>query len=149
MKQAVRIQTSVLNAMEKKALVAMAKRTPKCISSDHMTFLGFIGAVVIAVGYILSDRNINFLWLASAGLFINWIGDSMDGTGDLKQFDDPEAWIDYLNRHKNPLTVPEGRVPSTQFIFLREEDHKIIGMIDIRRQNRNSRHLRDFLISAK
>lgn len=80
MKQAVRIQTSVLNAMEKKALVAMAKRTPKCISSDHMTFLGFVGAVVIAVGYILSDRNINFLWLASAGLFINWIGDSMDGT---------------------------------------------------------------------
>ena len=59
-------------------------------------------------------------------------GDSMDGTGDLKQFDDPEAWIDYLNKHKNPLTVPEGRVPSTQFIFLREEDHKIIGMIDIR-----------------
>lgn len=35
-------------------------------------------------------------------------GDSMDGTGDLKQFDDPEAWIDYLNKHKNPLTVPEG-----------------------------------------
>ena len=28
-------------------------------------------------------------------------GDSMDGTGDLKQFDDPEVWIDYLNKH-NP-----------------------------------------------
>lgn len=80
MKQAVRIQTSVLNALEKKALVAMAKRTPRWISSDNMTFLGFVGAVVIAIGYILSDRNINFLWLASAGLFINWIGDSMDGT---------------------------------------------------------------------
>lgn len=80
MKQAVRIQTSVLNALEKKALVAMAKRTPRWISSDNMTFLGFVGAVVIAVGYILSNRNINYLWLASAGLFINWIGDSMDGT---------------------------------------------------------------------
>lgn len=80
MKQAVRIQTSVLNTLEKKALVAMAKRCPRWITSDFMTFLGFVGAIVIALGYILSDYNINFLWLASFGLFINWIGDSMDGT---------------------------------------------------------------------
>lgn len=80
MKQAVRIQTSVLNTLEKKALVAMAKRCPRWINSDFMTFLGFVGAIVIALGYILSDYNINFLWLASFGLFINWIGDSMDGT---------------------------------------------------------------------
>ncbi len=80
MKQAVRIQTSVLNTLEKKILVAMAKRAPKCITSDTMTFIGFLGAMTIAVGFILSDININFLWIASAGLFINWIGDSMDGT---------------------------------------------------------------------
>ena len=59
-------------------------------------------------------------------------GDSMDGTGDLRQFDDPRDWIDYLDKHKDPQTVPEGRVPSTQFIFIREEDKKIVGMIDVR-----------------
>ena len=59
-------------------------------------------------------------------------GDSMDGTGDLRQFNDPRDWIDYLGKHKDPLMIPKGRVPSTQFIFLREEDNKIVGMIDIR-----------------
>ena len=66
-------------------------------------------------------------------------GDSMDGTGDLRKFDDPREWIDYVEKHKNPQTVPEGRVPSTQFIFVREEDSKIVGMIDIRH------HLNEFL----
>jgi hypothetical protein len=39
-------------------------------------------------------------------------GDSMDGTGDLRQFDNPEDWIRYLEKHRDPLTVPKGRVPS-------------------------------------
>ena len=59
-------------------------------------------------------------------------GDSMDGTGGLRKFDDPQEWIDFLAKHKNPETLPEGRVPATQLIFVREEDRKIVGMIDIR-----------------
>ncbi len=59
-------------------------------------------------------------------------GESMDGTGRLRKFDDPQEWIDFLAKHKNPETIPEGRVPATQLIFVREEDRKIIGMIDIR-----------------
>ena len=59
-------------------------------------------------------------------------GDSMDGTGALKKFENPQDWLEYLNRHKNSLTVPEGRVPSTQYMLVREEDRKIVGMIDIR-----------------
>ena len=59
-------------------------------------------------------------------------GDSMDGTGGLEDFDDPRDWIAFVSRHKNPLTVPEGRVPSTQYMLVREEDRKIVGMIDIR-----------------
>lgn len=56
----------------------------------------------------------------------------MDGTGGLIKFDDPQEWIDFLAKHKNPETLPEGRVPATQLIFVREEDRKIVGMIDIR-----------------
>ena len=77
---AVRILTSVLNAVEKKVLVWLAERQPKWVTSDILTFIGIVGAVVIAAGYILSARNINFLWLSSLGFIINWYGDSLDGT---------------------------------------------------------------------
>lgn len=77
---AVRIQTSVLNALEKKVLVWLAERQPKWMTSDILTYIGTFGAVVIAAGYILSARNINWLWLSSLGFVINWYGDSLDGT---------------------------------------------------------------------
>ena len=77
---AVRIQTSVLNELEKKVLVYLAKRQPKWMTSDILTYIGTFGAVVIAAGYILSAWNINFLWLSFLGFVINWYGDSLDGT---------------------------------------------------------------------
>ena len=77
---AVRIQTSVLNALEKKVLVYLAERQPKWMTSDILTYIGTFGAMVIAAGYTLSSWNINFLWLSSLGFIINWYGDSLDGT---------------------------------------------------------------------
>lgn len=77
---AVRIQTSVLNAVEKKVLVWLAERQPRWMTSDLLTLIGTFGAVLIAVGYILSSRNIGWLWLSSSGFVINWYGDSLDGT---------------------------------------------------------------------
>jgi len=77
---AVRIQTSVLNALEKKVLVWLAERQPRWMTSDILTYIGSFGAVVIAAGYILSTWNINYLWLSSLGFVINWYGDSLDGT---------------------------------------------------------------------
>lgn len=79
-KQATRIQTSILNAVEKKVLVWLAERQPSWMTSDRLTFIGFLGAVIIALGFILSSVNINFLWLSSLGFVINWYGDSLDGT---------------------------------------------------------------------
>lgn len=75
-----RIQTSILNGVEKKALVWLAKRMPKWVTSDMLTFFGTFGAIVIAAGYILSGWNINYLWLSTLGFIINWYGDSLDGT---------------------------------------------------------------------
>ena len=77
---AVRIQTSLLNAVEKKALVWLAKRQPSWMTSDILTYLGTFGAVLIAAGYILTRWNIDFLWLSSFGFLVNWYGDSLDGT---------------------------------------------------------------------
>lgn len=75
-----RIQTSVLAAAEKKLLVKIAGRLPRWVTSDMLTWTGFVGAVVCAAGFALAELNLNWLWLSSGGLFINWFGDSLDGT---------------------------------------------------------------------
>jgi len=59
-------------------------------------------------------------------------GDSMDGTGALRRLENPQDWIDHSYRCKNPHTVPQGLVPATQYVLVREEDQKIAGMIQIR-----------------
>ena len=78
--QSRRIQTSVLNGVEKKVLVWLAGRQPRWMTSDTLTALGVAGALVVAVGYALSNYHIGWLWLASLGFVINWYGDSLDGT---------------------------------------------------------------------
>ena len=80
MKQAKRIQTSILNPYEKKLLVYLAERMPAWVTSDMLTFVGFVGALVVATGYALSNLNLQWLWLANFGFFLNWFGDSLDGS---------------------------------------------------------------------
>ena len=75
-----RIQTSFLNRVEKVALVWLAERQPRWMTSDMLTYIGVVGALVCAIGFALSHINIYYLWLSSFGLFINWYGDSLDGT---------------------------------------------------------------------
>ena len=79
-KQAVRIQTSILNRAEKKALVWLAKRQPSWVTSDMLTMVGVVGAVLTGLGFALTMLSPAYLWLASAGLVVNWYGDSLDGT---------------------------------------------------------------------
>ncbi len=75
-----RIQTSFLNSAEKKALVWLAGRQPKWMTSDILTYIGVFGSVLFAVGCFLANSNVFYLWMASLGLVIHWYGDSMDGT---------------------------------------------------------------------
>ena len=44
-----------------------------------LTIVGTIGAFLIGLGYALTSININFLWLSTFGLLVNWYGDSLDG----------------------------------------------------------------------
>ena len=59
-------------------------------------------------------------------------GDSMDGTGSLIRIEAPKEWIALSHSFKDPASVPPGKVPATQFMFVREDDRKIVGMIQIR-----------------
>ena len=56
----------------------------------------------------------------------------MDGTGSLRKTDDPKEWLDRIKTFKNKSTVPDGMVMATQFIYVREEDKKIVGMLQLR-----------------
>ncbi len=47
---------------------------------DHLTALGVVAAVGIAVAYVLSNESPLWLWAASALLVVHWLGDSLDGT---------------------------------------------------------------------
>ena len=52
-----RIQTSILNPLEKKALIWMAERLPLWVTSDMLTYFSLFGAVVIAAGYLLTNYD--------------------------------------------------------------------------------------------
>jgi phosphatidylglycerophosphate synthase len=76
----IRQHRSLLADAEKRLLIAMAKRLPSSITSDHLTILGFV-AMLAAGGLFARIRDAQ--WCATAfvaALTINWFGDSLDGT---------------------------------------------------------------------
>ena len=75
-----RLNDSALGALERPALAWAASRLPEWITPGHLTAIGLIGALAAATGYCASRWSLQWLWLASAGLFVNWVGDSLDGT---------------------------------------------------------------------
>ena len=60
-------------------------------------------------------------------------GDSMDGCGFLRRFERTEDWLAYLESCKHPETVPEGQVPATQYLAVRE-DGRVLGMVQFRHE---------------
>lgn len=104
-KDAVRVQTSFLSRVEKKALVAMATKLPAAVNSDHLTLLGLVGAILSGAGYILSNLSLDFLWLASAGLVINWFGDSLDGTVARTRNAQRPIYGFYLDHNIDAITI--------------------------------------------
>jgi archaetidylinositol phosphate synthase len=65
---------------EKKALIWLAHRTPRWINSDHLTLLGLAAMLAAGAAYWTSGRNKHALILVVVSLFLNWFGDSLDGT---------------------------------------------------------------------
>jgi len=75
-----RVNQSVLGALERPTLAWLAQRMPPRVKPDHLTLLGFSGALVTGTGFVFSCWSLNWLWLANFGLIANWLGDSVDGT---------------------------------------------------------------------
>ena len=51
---------------------------------------------------------------------------------NLEKFSSVEGWLDELKMKNSEDTVPEGLVPSTTYLAIREIDNYIVGMVDIR-----------------
>ena len=59
-------------------------------------------------------------------------GTAAEGTGSVLRYESTRDWLDRLALYADPATVPPDRVPCTQYIYVREDDGKIVGMIQIR-----------------
>ncbi len=75
-----RIQTSLLNSLEKKAIKWLVERLPAWVTSDMLTYFGVVAAVMYAGFCWLAQYNVNFFWASSFCLVLNWFGDSLDGS---------------------------------------------------------------------
>ena len=75
-----RVNDILLGPLERPALRWLSAHMPAWVTPDICTATGASGALITSIGYILSNIDQNFLWLASFGFFVNWLGDSLDGT---------------------------------------------------------------------
>lgn len=75
----IRINTSVLANLERRAIAWIVPQLPASCTPDRLTAFGTFGAAVTLLGYLACWLSPAFLWLASLGLVIHWFGDSLDG----------------------------------------------------------------------
>jgi archaetidylinositol phosphate synthase len=79
-RDAEREQNSILAPLERVALRGLARRMPRWVSSDHLSVLGFVGMIGAGACYAASKHNPLMLHLVNVFIFLNWFGDSLDGT---------------------------------------------------------------------
>jgi archaetidylinositol phosphate synthase len=77
---ATREQTSILAPLERAALRELARRMPRWVNSDHLSLLGLLAMFLAGVCYAASGKNPLMLHLVNVFIFLNWFGDSLDGT---------------------------------------------------------------------
>ena len=75
-----RINTGVLAAREKQALIWIAHRLPRWVNSDHLTLLALFAMAAAGASFWAARGWPPALILVVVSLAINWFGDSLDGT---------------------------------------------------------------------
>jgi len=79
-RQAERDHNSALSSLEKRLLIWLARRMPAFINSDHLTALGFVSLLGVGLSYWYARFSPAGLILVIVFFFLNWFGDSLDGT---------------------------------------------------------------------
>ena len=74
----------LLGPLERPALQYFCRKMPAWVNSDMLTVLGLLGSILAGFAYVMVGRGEikgnPWLFIASLGFFINWFGDSLDGT---------------------------------------------------------------------
>ncbi len=78
--EATREPSFLLAKPEKRLLTWIAGRLPRWILPDDLTILGVLAAFGICAAYQLANDSLDWLWIASLLLIVQWFGDSLDGT---------------------------------------------------------------------
>ena len=75
-----RERTNLLRNPEQKLIAYLVQRIPLWISSNMLSFIGFMGGVIVFLSFVLAayvDRSL--LLIGVLGYLISWFGDSLDG----------------------------------------------------------------------
>jgi len=78
--EATREPNFLLAKPERRLLRWIAGRLPRWVLPDDLTLVGVAAALGICAAYQLSNESSAWLWVASALLVVQWLGDSLDGT---------------------------------------------------------------------
>jgi phosphatidylglycerophosphate synthase len=76
----IRLHQTITGGVEQRILHAICRTLPSWVTSDGLTALGVLGAALSFAGFALSNWFPGWLALAVAGMVLNWLGDSLDGT---------------------------------------------------------------------
>ncbi len=76
-------------------------------------------------------------WLAEINAYREEVaatdGD-MDGMASLRRISDLTEWLRIIRALENRETVPEKMVPGDYYLYVREADQRIVGLINVRRE---------------
>ena len=75
-----REKTFLLARPEAAVLTWLAHRLPGRVLPDHLTLLGVLAALGVAITYVLSNDGNGWLLAGAVLLVFQWLGDSLDGT---------------------------------------------------------------------
>jgi len=78
--EAERQQHGLLAKVERYVLLWLARRIPAWVTPDHLTVVGFTAFFAAGLSYYCSRTNPLLLHVVNACIFVNWLGDSLDGT---------------------------------------------------------------------
>ena len=76
----IREHRSLFAAREQRLLIAIARRLPRWIHSDHLTLLGLLSLLAAGAAFANIPSSRWALVVFVVALLANWFGDSLDGT---------------------------------------------------------------------
>jgi phosphatidylglycerophosphate synthase len=74
-----RKRTNILKNLEQKTIEFLCSVMPSWISSDLLTFIGFLGSIIVSIGLYYGKENPTLLMISIIGFAVQWFGDSLDG----------------------------------------------------------------------